>query len=355
MIQVEEISLTIEHVNPFGLGVANLDSCCYFVPFTLPGEKILAKPVIKRKNGTLCELVHVEKPANDRALPQCRHYQICGGCDLQHAAYEAQLKLKQHWVCDLFKSFASTEIRTIIPSPNPYAYRNRITLHNDGKNIGFYRRGSHDIISVTDCPIASLSLNQKLDQIVTNSDSLPEILELRESDSTGFFQINTAVNELLKKIVKEMAGGHKSQRILELYAGSGNLSFVLAKTAREIVAVEGNKDAVALAEKERLLRALKKVRFECGDAFQIAYRLKQNYETFDTIVCDPPRGGLANVLELIPAFHASRIIYISCDPHTLEHDLKFFRQNNFMVKVVQPLDMFPQTHHVELVALLEKK
>lgn len=348
-----DVTLEIERLNPFALGIAFHEGLRYLVPFVLPGETVAARPMVRRKSGVLCELLRVEKTSRDRVEPPCHYYGTCGGCDLQHMSYVAEIRFKEAWIKNQFSSFENADVRPLLVSPLEYRYRNRITLHAGDGNWGYYRRGSHEVVAVDECPIASDTLNKKLK-------SLPEVsvdggnLELREDDSVSFLQINTGINEHLLNAVRGFATGHKTQRVLELYAGQGNLSFMLTEMAREVVAVEGNSDAVARAEKRRCELENKKVRFLREDVFQVVYGFREGYEKFDLIVCDPPRGGLANVLDVLASLGARKIIYVSCDPHMLVKDLHSLGPFGYGAKTIQPLDMFPKTHHIEVVAEIMK-
>lgn len=352
---MDALTLQIDHLNPFALGVAHHNGTKYYVPFVLPGELVRARPRLKRKSGLLCELVEVLEASEDRAPPLCRYYQSCGGCDLQHMSYAVELRFKQAWIGELARLFVRTAIAPIIPSPTHYRYRNRITLHSNGSQIGFYRRGTHDVIAIEDCVTASQKLNEKLQTLSLSAFAEGENFELREDEGRSFRQVNTAMNDVLLKVVKDFSGGRKSQRVLELYSGRGNMTFALAEISREVVAVEGSAEAIAHAEERRRELGVKKVKFVQSDVFQAAYKFKQDYENFDLLVCDPPRGGLGNVATVIPELGAQKIIYVSCDFFTLERDLTLLSQNGYQITRIQPLDMFPRTHHIELVAEAERK
>lgn len=351
---MDELVLKIDHLNPFALSISYHEDTKYYVPFVLPGETVRVRPRLKRKNGILCDLVEVLESSADRVKPLCPYYQDCGGCDMQHMSYEAELRFKQNWLNETSPLFANAQMAPIIASPEPCFYRNRITLHSDGKHLGYYRRGTHDIIAIRECVIASKKLNEKLAALHLDDFDKNESLELREDDGTVFNQVNSNMNTFLIDTVKKFAGGQKSQRVLELYAGRGNITFSLAELAREVIAVEGSAEAVRQAEQHRIELNLKKIKFIQNDVFQAVYKFKLDYENFDLIVCDPPRGGLANAIDVIPELNAKKIIYVSCDRTTLERDLMFLTQKNYKVRQIQPLDMFPRTHHIELVTLLEK-
>ena len=288
----------------------------------------------------------------DDAVPRCQHYGVCGGCDLQHWSYARQLAFKEERVRKIFERFVGVIFHPIVPSPHEYAYRNRVTLHSDGSKFGFYQKKTHDLIAIQDCAIASATVNQKM----TALPSLPPgDFEVREDDlATAFIQVNTAQNANLQNRVVAAARAQKSQRVLELYAGAGNLSFPLSAVCRELIAIEGNPVAVQAAQKRKSAQKCSKLKFLCSDVFTAVHKLVSDYEKFDTIVCDPPREGLRGVAGLLPKLGAEKIVMVSCEPHTLARDATVLQRKGFCMTEVTALDMFPQTHHVEVVALFVK-
>lgn len=320
------------------------------------------------KKGWVVNLNDINNSSLEQVKPLCPYFGECGGCDLQHLAYSEQVRLKKKGLENLFQKFVDVEIHDVISSPKAYGYRNRITLHHDGKKWGYFKRGSHDIIAIDQCPIASESLNQKLKWLSMGKplDSLRSLgvnsflktnreFELREDDSVEFTQINTEQNDNLKTTVIKLLPRQKTQRVLELYAGSGNLTFALAKLVRDIIAVENHPEAVRLAQEKCRNLGFKKIKFRQELAADAVFNLVQNCETFDTIVVDPPREGLMNVAAKLFQLKAKTIIYVSCNPITFRHDAEVLAQKNYALKSITPLDMFPQTRHVEVVGVFTKK
>jgi len=343
--------LSIGRVNAYGLGVAVRGGLKYYVPGALAGENVEARVVKKRGGATLCKLVRIIAASPERVNPVCPLFGLCGGCDLQHASYAEQLKLKQNWVSEIFSRFTETKILPIAASPQQWHYRNRVTLHHNGQVIGFHKRLSHDIVAVKNCPIASAAINVKLARLSSELLTGPGAVELREDDLLGSFtQVNTLQNETLLRIVAELVKGKKSQKILELYSGHGNLTFTLAGLAREVLAVEGDAQAVKRAEERRIAEKIKNVSFVHGPAFEFTYELAEKYRQFDVIVCDPPREGLRDVVKLLPRFSATKIVYVSCEPHVLAREAQVLQSKGYTLKTLAPIDMFPQTRHVEVVA-----
>jgi 23S rRNA (uracil1939-C5)-methyltransferase len=306
------------------------------------------------KKGWVISLNDMSDSRLEQAQPLCPYFGECGGCDLQHLAYSEQVQLKKKGLEALFQKFTGTVIHDVIPSPKVYGYRNRITLHHDGKNWGYFKRSSHDIIAIDQCPIASKDLNQKLAKLDKSALKKEKEFELREDDSVAFLQINTEQNENLKNVVVNLLPRQKTQRVLELYAGSGNLTFVVAPLVRNIITVENHPEAVRRAQEKCRNLGLKKIKFRQELASDAIFDLVQNCEIFDTVIVDPPREGLMAVAAKLPQLKAKTIIYVSCNPATFRHDAEALAQKSYDLKSITPLDMFPQTRHVEIVGVFKK-
>ena len=342
-----------------GKGLANHEGRTVFVPLTAPGD--LAKIEIVKENKDFDEgkLVELIEPAKIRVSPKCPVFGKCGGCQWQHLSYDAQLKWKKKIIIETWERIAkkSVEVEDVIPSEKQWHYRNRIQLHvNVLGKIGFHASSSHKIVEFDKCLIADERLNKQLDEKRDIMKAWRKGLGLKiedERDCDGSFaQVNTLQNENLKKIVRDFVKKSNSDFVLELYSGGGNLTFAIADTAKKIVASDIDKRAVAGANERVKAKEIENVEFEWGDAEKIT----QNHEgEIDLVLLDPPRIGAKDTIKWIAKANPKNIIYVSCDPATLARDsIKLFDAGYEIIKC-QPLDMFPQTFHVENVALFELK
>ena len=173
-------------------------------------------------------------------------------------------------------------------------------------------------------------------------------------EAGGFCQVNTGQNNSLIKLVLQLAAPSASDRVLDLFCGMGNFSIPLARYAGFVSGIESQGSAVRSALFNSNLNGLLNTSFEKSDVFTACRQLRAENRTYDTIICDPPRQGLSEMSGLLSRLSDHRIIYISCDPATLCRDLGGLCSEGFTVKLIQPIDMFPQTHHLETVVLLEK-
>jgi len=170
----------------------------------------------------------------------------------------------------------------------------------------------------------------------------------------SFFQVNSGAAEIIYQKVRELAALKGSERVIDVYCGIGGISLFLADQAREVVGIEFVEAAVADAKENAALNRAANCRFVAGDAARLLDEIGEEGGA-DLIVLNPPRKGCEEkVLQSAAAINPARIIYVSCSPETLSRDLDILSRLGYRTLQVQPVDMFPQTIHVEDVALLER-
>ncbi len=173
----------------------------------------------------------------------------------------------------------------------------------------------------------------------------------------AFFQVNPMQTEVLYQKVAEFAALKGTETVLDLYCGTGSISLVLARNAKMVIGVEEVEAAITDARTNARINNLEsRTRFEVGKAEIILPELIKEGVRADIAVVDPPRKGCdPHLLEAILTVAPSRFIYVSCNPATLARDLAILtRDGNYQIKAVQPVDMFPQTPHVECVVLMSR-
>jgi 23S rRNA (uracil1939-C5)-methyltransferase len=170
----------------------------------------------------------------------------------------------------------------------------------------------------------------------------------------AFAQVNTLQNVALLRLVRQFADCGKNDRILDLYCGNGNFSLPLAGSVADVTGIEGYGDSIAAARDNCRHNGISNAEFICADAATGVRRLLDNGRFFETVILDPPRSGAADVLADILCLKPERIIYISCDPSTLARDCGALSTGGYSVESSVPVDMFPQTYHLESVTLLKR-
>src|SRR5438045_3852597 len=162
------VDLRIEDVAFGGKGVARQQGKAVFVPYTIEGEIVSAEIVREKKQFAEADLVEVKQSSPDRVAPECPYFGRCGGCAYQHIDYQHQLAIKWRQLRDALQRIGKLKdipMRPIVPSPRPYAYRNRITVHAQDGVMGFFRRDSHRLIDIERCPISREEVNRALAQL----------------------------------------------------------------------------------------------------------------------------------------------------------------------------------------------
>lgn len=392
--------------------------------------------------GTIKDLL---KPSSSRVKPLCPVYEDCGGCALQHLAYDRQLVLKRIMVQnELDANKIVIDAKPTIGMTDPFKYRNKVqvsySIDYKGRVLGgFYVEGTHQIIDIDQCFLekeesdhivvffkklidkyqiepydrssdigsirhvvvrSAFKTNQTMVIIVTKSEYLPKkdaivhdllaefssiksiiqninekptnvILGEKETVLFGqpfieeelcglrfhisprsFFQVNPLQTEVLYNAAIDMAGLKGTEEVLDAYCGIGTIGLLASKKSKHVVGIEVVGDAVHNAETNCFLNNITNAEFYCGDAGIFLKEYSKDCHRFDAVFVDPPRSGcdLAFINALKQA-KPSKIIYVSCEPSTLARDLALLK-TDYDVKAVQPVDMFPQTSHVETVCAL---
>lgn len=172
----------------------------------------------------------------------------------------------------------------------------------------------------------------------------------------SFFQTNTLAAEKLYEIIRDAADLKGHERVMDLYCGTGTIGQFIAKKASEVIGIEILEDAIRDAKENARINKLANCSYKCGDVKKILFTERNKYLHLDLLILDPPRAGIGDktrytILSLMPR----RVIYVSCNPATLARDLVDFRMKGYEILSVQPIDLFPQTHHVETVVTMERK
>ncbi|HWB58495.1 MAG TPA: class I SAM-dependent RNA methyltransferase [Chthoniobacteraceae bacterium] len=347
------VEVLVEDVAFGGNGVARRDGKAVFVPFTIDGERVTARVVREKKNFAVAELQAVIDPSPHRVKPRCKFFQKCGGCSYQHIAYERQLEIKSRQVEQTLRrvgKLAEPPMQPIIPSPAEYGYRNRIRMHIEDGVVGFYAHGSHRLIDIDSCPIASAEVNEALTRLRSRPVYDGDYTVSENTTGKFFEQVNTAVaREMLALVERLMLRGQSL--LVDAYCGAGFFAKHLAPRFEKVIGIEENEMAVAHARQSAQLHE----KYLAGSVelhLPAAFTGEQLDRT--TLILDPPATGITpRVSDFILAAQPAEIIYVSCNPATLARDLALLCRSYRLLSVT-PLDMFPQTAEIEVVAHLRK-
>ncbi|MBQ7638025.1 MAG: 23S rRNA (uracil(1939)-C(5))-methyltransferase RlmD [Clostridia bacterium] len=171
----------------------------------------------------------------------------------------------------------------------------------------------------------------------------------------SFYQINPAATVLLYETALKYADIRSTDTVIDAYAGVGTIGIICSDNAKKVISVELNPDAVKDARKNAKINGIKNMTFVCADATEFLFEMAKEGEKADVVVMDPPRAGsTVKFMKGVCAMKPQRVVYVSCNPETLARDLDFFVKNGYKVKKIQPVDMFPNTSHVETVVLMSR-
>ena len=339
-----------------GSGLGEVSGKRIFVPHSAPGDELKIK--ITADHGTWAEgqIESIIHPAPCRVTPPCPVFGRCGGCQWQHISYEAQLEWKRLILIETLErlgKISNPPVLETLASPKQWHYRNRIQLHVDSReHVGFYSPRSKEVVEFEECIIADERINQELAARREELSKRTKGIALRAEEGEGFSQVNPLQNERMKELLCQWLKEVPHQTVLELYAGSGNLTFALTKIAERVVASDIDGRAIRLARHRQEKGEGPNIEFVRTAGAAAARRFT---EGCDAVVVDPPRTGCAEAIEAIVSVGPQHIFYISCDPATLARDIHSFSERGYSLVRAVPIDMFPQTYHVESLALLKLK
>ncbi len=381
------ITVRIESLVAGGQGLARTeDGRVVLVAYAAPGELVEAE--VERVHRDYLEAVttRVIEASPDRVEPPCPVFGRCGGCQLQHMDYPAQLAAKQRIVEEQLRrigGFEACQVDETVGAGNPWGYRNHIRLstgptHGD---VGYISRRGRGLVTVEHCPIAHPFINDLLPQLQHRCKGLHQV-QIRYNEATGshliqpeiegltvpsgqksyleqlggkrfvvsdsaFFQVNTPQAEKLVALVGESLP-REGGLLIDAFAGVGTFAVIFAERFRRVVAIEESASAVRDAKSNT--RETPNVDIRVGKVEEV---LPQLEDEPDAVILDPPRAGCAPpVLESIIEFRAPVVVYVSCNPSTLARDLRVLADGGYRIERVTPVDMFPQTSHIECVVRL---
>lgn len=387
----ERVRLVLEGMGPDGSTYATLDDEQVSVFGGIPGEVVVAvvhRFKHRKQWQSAASVVEVVSPSPHRVRTPCPYYGPCSGCDWQHIAYPHQLHLKRERVAHAMAAHPELEgvaVAETMPSPQEFGYRNhgRFTVKQGG-HLGYVNRITRRWVRVDECMIMHPWINEALAKLQGRCGETTQ-LSIRYGINTGewlvqprlasediplmtgqthyreqlldkpfriaspsFFQVNTAQAERLAGLVRERLTADGSQTVVDAYAGVGTFSALLAPHVRRVIAIEESAAAVKDAAVNTL--GIENVEFLLGKTEDVLGTL---LEPPGAVILDPPRTGchpaaIQAVVRLAPA----KVLYVSCDPETAARDLTLLVRGGYAVERVEPVDMFPQTHHVECLSTL---
>jgi len=374
-----------------GEGVGRLsDGRVTFIRGAAEGDNLEVSLTKEQKRSARAEIVRIIEPSPHRIEPLCPYFPKCGGCDFQHITYEEELRAKLIRVNDAMERIAGLKIRAeeILSTGQISGYRNKAVFHTNGKELGFYKAGTNDVVPISKCLLLKDDINAELKKIVAGETKRPKSkaknqdgknnaaknlaqeitlrsgihgqgarLEEKLDDLTfsisGFFQVNTEATQILYKKAREYAALTKNETVVDLYCGVGAMTLFIGRDTGRAIGVELSNEAVKAARKNAYRNGFENMKFVCADAglWDFSAANEKIVKKADCVLVDPPRKGLSKkAIEKIIALSPSRIVYVSCDPATLARDIGLL--SDYKAKQLCAVDMFPRTANVETCCLL---
>ena len=387
----QHLTLTPDSWGRLGEALAEFEGQSIFVLGGIPGEKVVAEVVSVRRKYAAARVVEVVEPSAARVTPPCPYYGDCTGCQWQHLGYQEQLAVKREHVIDALErvgGFSGVQVAPVVPSPREFGYRNhaRFTI-GPGGALGFVHKETRRFVRIDRCMLMHDGVNDTLaglqdrcsettqlsvragmetgDVLIQPTMLNPDITfptgqkTYRESvaghefrvASPSFFQVNIEQTARLAGMVRDILDLTKEDVLLDAYTGVGTFAVLLSPFVKRVIAVE--ESAAAMVDARENANDLENIELVTGKTEDVLPGLR---ETLTAAILDPPRAGChPRTLESLVELGPSRIAYVSCDPGSLARDLKLLCETAYSVESVTPLDMFPQTHHIECVAFLRRR
>ncbi|MGD2206924.1 MAG: 23S rRNA (uracil(1939)-C(5))-methyltransferase RlmD [Anaerolineae bacterium] len=411
----QTIDLQLTAMAHGGMALGRHGGRVIFVPYTIPGETVRVEIVEAHTRWAKACLVEVLEPSPLRIEPPCPYFGpgMCGGCHFQHIDYKAQAEFKREIVVDQLGrvgGFQDVDVQDIIAAAQPWGYRNHAQFHVTPENrLGFLSADTHHVVLIDECLILDPLLDDlwtaldmewphlrrlslrcgsatgdlmaifELDHyddfdievdfpvscvlLLADEDSTQAVVLMGESSyvehvagrdyrvSAGsFFQVNTGGAEALVGLVREFLVPMGDETLVDLYCGVGLFGLALSDSVGRVIGVES--DPSAAEDFQHNAQGLDSVKLVEGTAAQALPHIQ---ESVDLLVLDPPRSGAGReVTDEIARLSPPRVVFVSCDPATLARDARYLTEAGYCLETVQPVDLFPQTYHIESVALFVK-
>ncbi len=393
--------LTVDAIAHGGEAVGRIDGKAHFVAGAIPGERVEIEVFREKSRWARGRLIEVLDASSDRIEPPCPAYPVCGGCTWQHVSYDRQLEWKRDVVAGQLAhigGLTDVPVHPTIARGTPYGYRNRMDFSVLDGRPALHGHRSDQLVGLDGCPLLRPELADRFvalgdlsgvkkivlrsgvntgDALIVVEGRLPsqadrwnssivvqsrerlrtvqgrpwfeeEIADVRfRVPANAFFQVNTAGAEELVRLVTDAAGVTQNDVLLDGYAGVGLFAATVGRSAGRVVtidsgraafdAITGNLEQVIPGRYRSLLGPFERVAPTSKDRWNVA-------------IVDPPRAGLgANGVAAVTRAGPRTIVLISCDPASLARDAALLGESGYRADWIQPVDLFPQTYHIETV------
>ncbi len=409
-------SLYIKKLVYGGYGLAQKEGKSILVDYALPGEIVEVQTLQEKRDYLLAKAKRVVLQSSTRREPPCPYFGVCGGCQIQHMEYTAQIKAKEDILLETLNRIGKLELKSLEPSlfSSEFGYRVKVQFKVSEGKLGFFERRSHNIVEIKECLVVHPAINylvSSLKELAKNVYGLKEI-HVFYSPHEGEFLIkllseNPLPKEKLRKLTDSVlpkrvvgVGLYKEHRlyslgrdftfvkvgpyryrvsmdsfvqvnhflweafvnfavpkerynhVLELHCGIGFFSFFLAERSNFVLSYDTNRSAIRDAEYNAKINSVSNVSFQHESGLEALKR--HAGDPIDLLFLDPPRSGLSEgEAKLILKNKPKELVYVSCEPTTLARDLKILVKGGYKLINVRMVDNFPNTYHIEAIAYMK--
>ena len=388
----DQFQTTLNGINDSGETLSAIRGAPVEVTGGLPGEKVVVEVQKRFPERIVAKVVEVLEQAEERVVPECEYFLTCSGCQWQHASYDYQLQLKQARVqreIDKYQSLSQVVVDATIGSESQLGYRNhgRFTVgkKDDGGKLGYINAVTRRFVKIDRCLLMNEQINKALDlaqdnvagqtqmaiRAGSNTDSMliqprmnlshiglvtgeqhyeEEVRGFRfRVAASSFFQVNTSQLSRAIDEVRDLLDLDGTEVMVDAYCGVGVFTVLLAPYVRKIVGIE--ESASAIEDAGLNSKDILNIEFVEGKTEHILNTLNQH---IDVLLLDPPRVGChPDVLDSVIKLKPEKVLMISCEPEAMARDLNLLCSTGiYSLETIRPVDMFPQTRHVETISML---
>ena len=372
-----------------GAGIARTEEGVIFVNKVLPGELVEVEIVDRKKDYANARAIEVIEPSAHRKSAVCPNFETVGCCSWDYIAYETQLEIKESIIRESLTRLGRIDWNKPIEriTGPERGYRMRANFHVENRRLGFVREKTHDVVPITECAALMPALNGFIREAnaalgkpelakteTVRAIAAPETGEVaatflsgRNRDSwtdrlprtrvlgieyrlrpDSFFQPNRFLLEAMATEVARATEG--SSVVLDLFCGSGFFSLLMARGGSRVVGID--RRSVSNAQWNARRNEIANVEFVKASAW--AFMMKARIKA-DTVVIDPPRTGAGKgIVQKITALEPRKIIYVSCNPTTFASEARLLLGQGYELNLLRFVDQFPNTHHIETIAIFNK-
>lgn len=400
----DNFEITLGEINDAGDTTAVIEGAPVVIAGGLPGEVVIAEVLKRFPERFAARVVQVLQPAAERVEPECQYFLTCSGCQWQHVSYGHQLELKRNRVqreIDRYECFSHLEVDRTVESVKQLGYRNhgRFTIgkRDDAGQVGYVNSVTRRFLRIEECLLMDAPINDTLKLVQDRMDGQTQ-MSVRVGTNTGsilvqprmnisglgvvtgeqhyeeevrgtqfrvaassFFQVNTAQLSRAVDEVRELLDFDGSEVMIDAYCGVGVFAVLLAPYVRRVIGIE--ESASAIEDAKLNAKGVENVEFIEGKTETVLGMWPESWPNagpdtgnrdVDVLLLDPPRVGChPDVLESVKSLRPKKVLMVSCEPAAMARDLELLcRDGVYRLQIVRPIDMFPQTRHVEAISLL---